>query len=105
MAVTCIGIFLLAMALEFVRRVGKQYDRFILQQFHQQVNSTEAISDTDKNGCAEGQQACNQTATFRATPVQQLIRSVIRKSCSKLFLLAPARCSPNRILRLDYGSL
>jgi copper transporter 1 len=79
MAATCIGVFLLAIVLEFVRRLSKEYDQFILRQFQQHVNAQAAISEVKNDYCAEGPQPSSHTATFRATPVQQLVRSLIRK--------------------------
>ncbi|KAI0117836.1 ctr copper transporter [Nemania sp. FL0031] len=77
MAATCIGVFLLAIMLEFVRRVGKEYDQYILRQFTQHANSRAAMSRLEDDCCSDGPQSGSQTVTFRATPIQQLIRSVI----------------------------
>ncbi|KAI0205319.1 ctr copper transporter [Astrocystis sublimbata] len=77
MAATCIGVFLLAIMLEFVRRVGKEYDHLILRQFQQHVESQAALARSQDDCCSEGPQMGNQTVMFRATPVQQAIRSFI----------------------------
>lgn len=69
MAGTCIGVFLLVIMLEFVRRAGKEYDALILRQFKDRIKNQAANSEADTNG---------DTAVFRASPVQQFVRSVIR---------------------------
>lgn len=80
MAATCIGVFLLAIMLEFVRRVGKEYDQFIVLQFQKHVNARAAMSRSEDDCCSGGSREGSQTVTFRATLIQQLIRSFIRKS-------------------------
>ncbi|PYI11665.1 hypothetical protein BO78DRAFT_443847 [Aspergillus sclerotiicarbonarius CBS 121057] len=61
-AVTCIGVVLLVILVEFCRRMGKEYDAFLARQFQRQ-----AIASASTNG----------QVTFRVTPLQQLIRAVI----------------------------
>ncbi|KAH8168243.1 hypothetical protein CIB48_g66 [Xylaria polymorpha] len=77
MAATCIGVFLLAIMLEFVRRLGKEYDQFVVRQFQQHVDSRAAMARSKDDCCAEGPQMNGQTLMFRATPIQQAIRSFI----------------------------
>ncbi|KAI8949241.1 ctr copper transporter [Xylaria longipes] len=77
MAATCIGVFLLAILLEFVRRVGKEYDQFILRQFQQHVDAQAAMARSKDDCCSEGPRMDSQTVIFRATPIQQAIRSFI----------------------------
>ncbi|KAI0403995.1 ctr copper transporter [Xylaria palmicola] len=77
MAATCIGVFLLAIMLEFVRRVGKEYDGFILRQFQQHADAQAAMARLEDDCCSAGLRAGSETAIFRATPMQQLIRSFI----------------------------
>ncbi|KAI0870584.1 ctr copper transporter [Hypoxylon argillaceum] len=77
MAATCIGVFLLAIMLEFVRRVGKEYDQFIVLQFQKHVNARAAMSRSEDDCCSGGSREGSQTVTFRATLIQQLIRSFI----------------------------
>jgi solute carrier family 31 (copper transporter), member 1 len=74
MAGTCIGVFLLVIMLEFVRRAGREYDALILRQFKDHVKNQAANSEADTNG---------DTAVFRASPVQQFVRSIIRKFSSQ----------------------
>lgn len=64
-AATCIGIILLVVLLEASRRLGKEFDVYINREFQARLA---ALSAT-----AEGP----QTVTFRASPLQQLIRSVL----------------------------
>ncbi|RWA14897.1 hypothetical protein EKO27_g147 [Xylaria grammica] len=77
MAATCIGVFLLAIVLEFVRRVGKEYDQLVLRQFQQHVDAQAAMAKMEGDCCSEGTRPVNQTVIFRATAIQQLIRSFI----------------------------
>ncbi|KAI1360111.1 ctr copper transporter [Xylaria arbuscula] len=77
MAATCIGVFLLAILLEFVRRVGKEYDLLILRQFQQHVDERAAMAKLEDNCCAGETRPASQTVMFRATAFQQAIRSLI----------------------------
>jgi copper transporter 1 len=86
-AATCIGVMLLVVLLEFLRRIGKEYDALILRQFQRHVAAQFAISsskvETEPVSCCappeepEIAKPGPRTVTFRATPLQQLIRSVI----------------------------
>ncbi|KAK4941334.1 hypothetical protein LTR10_018744 [Elasticomyces elasticus] len=69
-AASCIGVILLVVSLEFLRRVGKEYDTFILRQFQRNTN----FKDHNNTDCC---QSGPQIVTFRASPLQQLVRSVI----------------------------
>ncbi|KAI0835797.1 Ctr-domain-containing protein [Hypoxylon sp. FL0890] len=73
-AVSCIGVFLLVICLEFLRRLGKEYDSFILRQYQQHLAAQVHASKIDDS---EAPTPGPQTYTFRATPLQQLIRSVL----------------------------
>ncbi len=87
-AVTCIGVVLLVVSLEFLRRLGKEYDSAILKQFQRNAAARiDAVNSDSKtqNGESHDEQGrlnsgCNQGPSFlqfRPTLVQQLIRSVI----------------------------
>ncbi|KAM4061154.1 ctr copper transporter family protein [Hirsutella rhossiliensis] len=66
-AVSCIGIVLLVLAVEFLRRLGKEYDAFILRQARRQFAHQYAdVKNFD-----------TPVVTFRATFLQQFTRSVI----------------------------
>ncbi|KAI0449362.1 ctr copper transporter [Xylaria acuta] len=77
MAATCIGVFLLAIMLEFVRRVGKEYDQLILRQFQQHVDSRAAMARLNEDCGSEESRMDSQAVMFRASPIQQAIRSFI----------------------------
>lgn len=77
MAATCIGLLLLTIVLEAVRRAGREYDRFILRQFQRNVDAQPTVSKMEDSCCSAGPQMGHQTVIFRATPIQQLIRSLI----------------------------
>jgi copper transporter 1 len=61
--------------MEFMRRVGKEYDAAILAQFQRTVAARAADFKTPNS--AEGRVSEPQFVIFRATPLQQLIRAVI----------------------------
>jgi solute carrier family 31 (copper transporter), member 1 len=74
-AASCIGVALLAASIEFLRRVGKEYDTAIMRQFQRNLAARTADSKTpDNSECCAPE---NQVVIFRATPLQQLIRSII----------------------------
>lgn len=77
MAATCIGVFLLTIVLELVRRIGKEYDQLILRQFQQHVNAQASMAKMESDFRSEPPRTGVQTVMFRATPIQQLIRSFI----------------------------
>lgn len=81
------------MVMEALRRIGKEYDEWILRSFHARAASLESPSVTDpllrsnnsptnKPGSSTtitvaGQQGIHRTVVFRASPLQQTIRSVL----------------------------
>ncbi|KAK7952927.1 hypothetical protein PG996_013812 [Apiospora saccharicola] len=86
-AATCIGVVLMVVILEVLRRAGKEYDALILRQFRRHVAAQRLAASKDKNvnvasccGPPEPEEATPtrpQVITFRASPLQQLTRSVI----------------------------
>ncbi|KAK8137333.1 copper transport protein ctr4 [Apiospora sp. TS-2023a] len=84
-AATCIGVVLMVVILEVLRRAGKEYDALILRQFKRHVAAQRLAASKDKNvtSCCgppepeEATPARPQVITFRASPLQQLTRSVI----------------------------
>ncbi|KAH7364564.1 Ctr copper transporter [Rhexocercosporidium sp. MPI-PUGE-AT-0058] len=91
----CVGVILLVMSLEFLRRLGKEYDRFILRQHtrHQaSILSTNSIANSESgtgtsptiagkdNGTTV---ACTPQANraamapFRPNILQQMIRATL----------------------------
>ncbi|KAH6630756.1 putative high affinity copper protein [Chaetomium sp. MPI-SDFR-AT-0129] len=104
-AATCIGVILLVIALEALRRLGREYDERIQRGFGERARALAALADDEaetENGVvgaggfrdevevdADGDGSSSssrtraiargepRTVTFRATPVQQLVRAVI----------------------------
>ncbi|KJZ77668.1 hypothetical protein HIM_02845 [Hirsutella minnesotensis 3608] len=66
-AATCIGVMLLVVLVEFLRRMGKEYDAFLLRQARREL----------AHRYVDGKMFDAPVITFRATVLQQLTRSVI----------------------------
>ncbi|KAL6697083.1 Ctr domain-containing protein [Trichoderma pleuroticola] len=62
---SCIGIVLLVIAVEFMRRMGQEYDEFIVRQWRRQA------------AVASQSATLSKAIVFRATPLQQLLRAII----------------------------
>ncbi|KAL6154186.1 hypothetical protein ACJQWK_01417 [Exserohilum turcicum] len=81
MAASCIGAALLVVCLEFLRRVSHEYDAFLLRQFQRQLHAQQAaLAAAAPANCCDGPSTTlglQQHATFRATALQQLARSLI----------------------------
>ncbi|KAK3355546.1 Ctr copper transporter family-domain-containing protein [Neurospora tetraspora] len=93
-AATCIGIMLMVVLLEFLRRLGKEYDEWIVRDFRrrsalireqqrrlrqqqqQQRQASSSCGTADARGYM-GTKTTTTTLKFRASPLQQLIRAVI----------------------------
>jgi copper transporter 1 len=60
-AATCVGVILLVMVVELCRRIGREYDSFLVRQFQRQAARETRVG----------------RITFRTTPLQQLVRAVI----------------------------
>lgn len=100
-AATCIGVVLMVILLEALRRIGKEYDEHIQRDFAARMalianggisggvasnNNTAPTTNggtcpaarAPGSGAAEqGRALAPQTVTFRASPLQQFVRSVI----------------------------
>ncbi|KAK8036120.1 Copper transport protein ctr4 [Apiospora rasikravindrae] len=78
-AATCIGVVLMVVILECLRRAGKEYDALILRQFKRHVAAQRLAASKDKTVEPPEEATPNrpQVITFRASPLQQLTRSVI----------------------------
>lgn len=76
MAASCIGVMLLTVSLELLRRLGKEYDAFVIRQFH---SHAARLPKSSSGSGANGETGVQgpQTLTFRASPLQQLVRAVI----------------------------
>ena len=78
---SCIGVILLVIALEALRRAGKEYDRYIVNQHLASINP----ATPDGSSAASGNSKTPATATgcmptvqnFRPSVVQQAIRSLL----------------------------
>ncbi|KAM5351819.1 hypothetical protein ACJ41O_004542 [Fusarium nematophilum] len=75
MAATCIGVILLVVLVELLRRMGKEYDALLQRQFQRQA-TTHGVA-LAAAGCTGAVVPTRQTVTFRASPLQQLVRAVI----------------------------
>ncbi|KAL2793089.1 Ctr copper transporter family-domain-containing protein [Aspergillus keveii] len=68
-AVSCIGVALLGVSLEFLRRVSKDYEESLQRQF--QRHAIAQLDDPLVCG------APPSVMTFRASPIQQVIRAIL----------------------------
>ncbi|KAH0264889.1 putative high affinity copper protein, partial [Aureobasidium melanogenum] len=92
-AASCIGVALLVVCLEFLRRLGKEYDTYLLRQFHRRAASLQyqpkvsfaapKFDDQRMPGGCGPDASCapplpeQRFITFRATPAQQIARGII----------------------------
>jgi copper transporter 1 len=91
---SCIGVVLLVVLLEFLRRLSKDYDRFILHQFRRKTAMTASYFRTQNTVCCApadlnddptkqgslgtvGTAGIAPTLHFRPTLVQQSIRALL----------------------------
>lgn len=91
---SCIGVILLVMSLEALRRLSKEYDRYILRRFKRQVAldasyatntntiTTDSQEDPTNNNKTVAQQkakavVCTPPLRFRPSIVQQSIRALL----------------------------
>lgn len=73
---SCIGVILLVMSLELLRRGSKEYDSFIIRQakYNYQLTSSSSNSSQDNTTAPTTAKALTD-GTFRPNLVQQLIRA------------------------------
>jgi copper transporter 1 len=79
-AASCVGAALLVVSLELLRRVGHEYDAYLVRQFERQMRRQQAaLVNAAPASCCDGPMptAGTQYATFRASALQQLVRAVI----------------------------
>ncbi|KAK4034561.1 copper transport protein CTR3 [Parachaetomium inaequale] len=89
-AATCIGVILMVVVLEGLRRLGKEYDEHIQRDFAARValiasapvtavagSSSASAGACPAGGVRNGEAQAPQTVTFRASPLQQFVRAVI----------------------------
>ncbi|KAL7782346.1 Ctr domain-containing protein [Trichoderma afarasin] len=72
-AASCIGIVVLVISVEFMRRLGQEYDEFIVRQWRRQA----AVASDLVTREAREPTTSSQAILFRATPLQQLLRAII----------------------------
>jgi solute carrier family 31 (copper transporter), member 1 len=73
-AASCIGVALLTVTLEFIRRLGKEYDAFLLRQFRRRAEQLHPYQP--KADCNVSDDDA-RTMMFRASALQQLVRAII----------------------------
>ncbi|KUI69262.1 Copper transport protein ctr4 [Cytospora mali] len=85
-AASCIGTILLVMVLEALRRFGREYDDWILRGFQARAATLSDCSSSRNNGSVakvgfettvSAARVDGRLVVFRASPLQQVIRSVI----------------------------
>ncbi|KAK3298797.1 putative high affinity copper protein [Chaetomium fimeti] len=94
-AATCLGVILMVVVLEGLRRLGKEYDEHIQRDFAARVAlianvpaaGTGADGSASSSSCpaagrnggdgGDGETQAPRTVTFRASPLQQFIRALI----------------------------
>ncbi|KAL7807741.1 Ctr domain-containing protein [Trichoderma aethiopicum] len=79
---SCIGVILLVIALEFLRRLSKEYDRFLIKQhvskFQNAPSAPIAVADkTAKSESVSSQEAVRAVPPFHPNVLQQAIRALL----------------------------
>lgn len=80
---SCIGVILLVIALEFIRRTQREYDAYILRQWKSSV--TELQAERSESGSSTAKQPLStvviplqrRTGVFQPSIFQQIIRSLL----------------------------
>ncbi|KAG4428365.1 hypothetical protein IFR05_016147 [Cadophora sp. M221] len=76
----CIGVILLVMSLEFLRRLGKEYDRFILRQHTRQqasILSTNPIANSETGTGGTSPATAGKDVAVACTPQSQSNRGAM----------------------------
>lgn len=100
---SCIGVFLLGMVLEFLRRSIKEYDRFLVRQHvskFQSSASPAAAAATGSVGSKEGAAitSCAVVPPFRPNVLQQGIRAFLHLLAFVVaYILMLVRCPCMRL--------
>lgn len=84
---SCIGVILLVLSLEFLRRAGKEYDRYIINQYTESLPATSPVSSVSSTtGVPKSAEAsagptsrnnCIPTKRFRPSVAQQAVRALL----------------------------
>ena len=84
MAASCIGTVFLGMLIELCRRLGKEYDIFLIRQFHRQAAELNPPPERKTTNAEEGSASASASAEpsqsdviMRATALQQAIRALL----------------------------
>ncbi|PWY83356.1 Ctr-domain-containing protein [Aspergillus heteromorphus CBS 117.55] len=75
-AVSCIGVAFLVIVLEFLRRLGKEYEDSIQRQFQRHV-AAQSAHEKMQLFCGDSIDSTPTIVTFQASPMQQMIRALI----------------------------
>lgn len=80
---SCIGVILLVVSLEFLRRISKEYDKYIIQQFqrarslgHPTFSPDKALDSSSREGTPQGVRNIVKD-NFRPNVLQQMIRATL----------------------------
>lgn len=80
-AASCIGVSLLVVCLEFLRRLSKETDAYFMRSFQRHLRMTNAqITAANSNNLDSESASMSGYATYRASPLQQLVRAVLHGS-------------------------
>jgi copper transporter 1 len=74
---SCIGVILLVMSLEFIRRGVKEFDRYIIAKHASSTISTGDGSGLLKRDSHSGSVAPTASGGYRPTFVEQLVRAFL----------------------------
>jgi copper transporter 1 len=81
---SCIGVILLVLSLEFLRRVGKEYDRYIINQYNKSLpTATTSSSGSSSNHVPKGPSVSAAPSSntiakrFRPSVIQQAVRALL----------------------------
>ena len=80
---SCIGVILLVVALEFLRRAGKEYDRFLVSQHIHALAQQAQPAPVSASSSDAGKSPAQTTAAsvppspFRPNVLQQAIRALL----------------------------
>lgn len=85
---SCIGVILLVMALEFLRRTAKEYDRYIVAEYAKSMSAASPGTRTPSDAGSNIKPLTNtetntpvSSARFRPSVFQQLIRATLHMLC------------------------
>ena len=88
---SCIGVVALVLALEFLRRLGREYDQYLiyqlrLQQTRQSRNNTQVQNETESNPGESGDSVIGQKDVFLASTSQEydaLVQTPMRRNTAR----------------------